>query len=525
MAKIDISKRNRIMQRSKKLGHCICDPRRKCPCNIFIDKGVCPCAGERPEPIDTSKVRLTTLVHNAGCASKIPASDLDGLLARLPYIDDAAVISGVSNGDDAGVYRLNDNTTIVQTVDLFTPCVDDPYTFGKICAANCLSDIYAMGGVPRTALSVLAFPSETLDKEIMYLMLKGAMEVLRDAKCALIGGHSIKDEEIKLGFAVTGTIDTDKVVTLESARTGDLLVLTKPLGVGVLSFAGQIGRPNKNGLEAAERSMMALNKDAAEVMIKVGVSACTDITGFGLFGHLTRMMRHSGTSARIYADTLPAFEGVIELLRDGVIPGAIERNAEYVGEGLILADDVGEEYKNLGFCSETSGGLLIAVPEERHAKLIDELRSRGVVPSIIGEVISGEDGVINLIMSKNKGVDMKSDKKNEKECCAPGCCSEDSSVGAEGTASGSMKAFGDMVASITASGKIDKRGKELIIFALVVLQRCEACISLHYKKALDMGITKEELDEAAWCAVLIGGAPVKMYYNEYLSGRNKISKT
>src|SRR5271157_2878501 len=155
------------MQRSKKLGHCICDPKRQCPCDVFRDRGICPCAGERPEPVDVSQIKLTELVHNAGCASKIPAADLENLLSRLPAVDDPAVISGLAAGDDAAVYKIDDHTTLVQTVDVFTPCVDDPYKFGKICACNCLSDIYAMGGVPRTALSVLAFPSETCDKEIM----------------------------------------------------------------------------------------------------------------------------------------------------------------------------------------------------------------------------------------------------------------------------------------------------------------------------------------------------------------------
>lgn len=420
MTIIDAAKRSRVMQRSKKLGHCICDPKRQCPCEIFKTRGICPCAGERPEPTDVSGIKLTELVHNAGCASKIPAADLEDLLSRLPPVDDPAIIYGLAAGDDAAIYKIDDHTTLVQTVDVFTPCVDDPYMFGKICACNCLSDIYAMGGVPRTALSVLAFPSETGDKEIMYLMLKGAMEVLQKAQCALIGGHSIKDEEIKLGFAITGTIDAGKAVALETARVGDALVLTKPLGVGVLNFANQIGRANQNGLTAAERSMMVLNKDASEAMIKVGVSACTDITGFGLYGHLTRMMRHSGTSARIYADALPVFEGVLELLHEGVIPGANERNAEFVGADLVVADDVAAEYRYLGFSAETSGGLLIAVPENRHKLLTDELTLRCVDWATIGEIIHGGNGGIDLVASNVKGERMKSGKEKE----APACSSE-----------------------------------------------------------------------------------------------------
>jgi len=529
MTKIDAAKRSRIMQRSKKLGHCICDPKRQCPCDIFKSRGICPCAGERPEPTDVSKIKLTELVHNAGCASKIPAADLENLLSRLPQVDDPAVISGLPAGDDAAVYKIDDHTTLVQTVDVFTPCVDDPYMFGKICACNCLSDIYAMGGVPRTALSVLAFPSETCDKEIMYLMLKGAMEVLQKAQCALIGGHSIKDEEIKLGFAITGTIDAGKAVALETARVGDALVLTKPLGVGVLNFANQIGRANKNGLDAAERSMMVLNKEASEAMIKVGVSACTDITGFGLYGHLTGMMRHSGTTARIYADALPIFEGVLELIHEGIIPGANERNAEFVGADLVVADDVAEEYRYLGFSAETSGGLLIAVPENRHKLLTDELTSRGVDWATIGEIIQGENGGIELIASNVKGERMESEKEKEAPACSSEketcCCADEgygygiNETGLSSTGTASTRAFGELIASVSASGKIDKRVKELILFALVVLQRCEDCLDMHYEKALGMGITREELDEAAWCAIAIGGAPVKMVYNVFLDKR------
>jgi selenide,water dikinase len=476
-----------------------------------------------------SKINLTELVHNAGCASKIPAADLENLLSRLPQVDDPAVISGLAAGDDAAVYKINDHTTLVQTVDVFTPCVDDPYKFGKICACNCLSDIYAMGGVPRTALSVLAFPSETCDKEIMYLMLKGAMEVLQRAQCSLIGGHSIKDEEIKLGFAITGTIDAGKAVSLETARVGDALILTKPLGVGILNFAKQIGRANQIGSDAAERSMMVLNKDASEAMIKIGVSACTDITGFGLYGHLTRMMRHSGTTARIYADTLPIFEGVLNLVHEGVIPGANERNAEFVGADLVVADDVAEEYRTLGFSSETSGGLLIAVPESRHKRLTDELTSRGVDWVTIGEIIQGEEGSIELIATKVKGERMES--KKEKEPPVPSseketCCCADEDRGVEknetslrSTGPASMRAFGELIASVSGSGNVDKRAKQLILFALVLIQRCEDCLDMHYEKALRMGITEAELDEAAWCSIAIGGAPVKMLYNVFLDKR------
>ena len=264
--KIDFAKRHRVMERSQLLGHCICDARRPCPCDALIERNICPCAGERPDPVEISQVKLTQLVRNAGCASKIAPADLDALLGRLPAVDDPAVISGLAAADDAAIYRISDALCLVQTVDVFTPCVDDPRLFGKICAANCLSDIYAMGGEPRTALSVLAFPSEKLPGEIIFQMLDGAMEVFKQARVALVGGHSVKDDEIKLGFAITGLINPAAAAALETPRAGDALVLTKPLGTGVLAFCRQIGRDYPAGMAAAELSMTALNRGAAEAM-------------------------------------------------------------------------------------------------------------------------------------------------------------------------------------------------------------------------------------------------------------------
>ncbi len=421
VSKIDPVKRKRVMQRSMKLGHCVCDPKSTCPCQTFKTQDICPCAGERPGTVANSRVKLTRMVHNAGCASKIPAADLERFLSRLPVTEDPAVISGLSAADDAGVYRINDSTTLVQTVDVMTPCVDDPEMFGKICAANCLSDIYAMGGIPRTALSVLAFPSDTLDGHIMYLMMKGAMEVLKQANCALLGGHSIKDEEIKLGFSVTGTIDADKVVAFETAKVGDQLVLTKPLGTGVLNFAKQIGRVHSAGLKTAELSMMTLNREAAEAMVNIGVSACTDITGFGLFGHLVRMLRHSKVTARVDADLLPACAGAIDRLRDGVVPGAIERNAEFVSESLVVAKGVREEMKNLGFDAQTSGGLLISVPMKKHQALIKDLMSRGIVPVTIGEITGCSEGRIELVPCKARASRSKRSAAHKALSSNSGC--------------------------------------------------------------------------------------------------------
>ncbi len=573
---IDFAKRRRVMERSQRLGHCICDPRRPCPCDVFREQGLCPCAGERPEAMDLSRVRLTELVRNAGCASKIAPADLDAVLTRLPRVDDPAVISGLAAADDAAIYRIAQDLCLLQTVDVFTPCVDDPRLFGRICAANCLSDIYAMGGMPRTALSILAFPSETLDGEIMYRMLAGAMETLAEARVALVGGHSLKDEEIKLGFAVTGLIDPSLAKALDSPCAGDLLVLTKPLGTGVLSFLRQVGREPGPGMAAAEASMATLNRAAAEAMVEARASACTDVTGFGLFGHLIRMARQSNLVARVYADSLPAFEGVVDALRDGVVPGAVERNREYLAEDLEVDVSVDEALVNLGCDAQTSGGLLIAIARERLDILRNALAARGARGYVIGEFLEPGQGRILLAASHSltaasqnprlagraipctpqlaanlpdgvHGVTRPNAQAGSAleapSCCAgppqkepristptnmnatppdsdihpPGCCSEFfESKPAQTSAAEAQNGFGAMMRAVQASGALDARTKELILFSLVVQSRCGPCFQAHYQKAREMGITQAELDEAAWCAIAMAGAPARMFYQESL---------
>jgi selenide, water dikinase len=551
------------MERSQRLGRCICDPRRPCPCEVFRQQGLCPCAGERPEAMDLSGLKLTQLVRNAGCASKIAPADLDAVLTRLPPVNDPAVISGLAAADDAAIYRLADDLCLVQTVDVFTPCVDDPRLFGRICAANCLSDIYAMGGTPRTALSILAFPSEALDGELMYRMLAGAMETLAEAQVALVGGHSIKDEEIKLGFAVTGLIEPNLAKALDTPSAGDLLVLTKPLGTGVLSFLRQAGREPGPGLAAAEASMATLNRAAAEAMIEAGASACTDVTGFGLFGHLIRMARQASLVARVYADSLPSFEGVLGALRDGVIPGAVERNREYLGEDLEVEAAVEEALVNLGFDAQTSGGLLIAIPPERLDAWQKAAAARQTRGYVIGELLEPGQGRILLSASRSltagapqrsanvpagahavtppasqigivpeppscragpaqsesqipKAIDMNT-PPSDSETHPPGCCADFfDPKPAETSAAQAQSGFSAMMRAVQSPGALDARTKELILFSLVVQSRCAPCFQAHYQKARQMGITQAQLDEAAWCAIAMAGAPARMFYEDCL---------
>ena len=522
--KIDFAKRRRVMERSQLLGHCICNVQRPCPCDVLREQNICPCAGERPEPVDISQVKLTQLVRNAGCASKISPADLDAVLGRLPAVEDPAVISGLAAADDAAIYRIADDLCLVQTVDVFTPCVDDPRLFGKICAANCLSDIYAMGGEPRMALSVLAFPSEKLPGEIIFQMLDGALEIFKQAGVALVGGHSVKDDEIKLGFAITGVINPAVAAALEKPNAGDALVLTKPLGTGVLAFCRQIGRDYPAGMAAAEVSMAALNRAAADAMKEAGASACTDVTGFGLFAHLRRMLRPSRLGTEIFADALPAFDGAMDAFRQGVIPGAIERNREYVGDAIHIAPGVDEATVNLGFDAQTSGGLLIAVPMERLEMLRQSLALRGANCFVIGKIIDGAAGQVFLSPTEiaksnstiqSQKIDSMKTPTNNSPAHGDGCCADvfQNETAASSVAE-SQKAFGALIRSVQAAGALDEKTKELILFSQVVGSRCQPCFDVHFRKAREMGISQTELDEAAWCAIAMGGAPVKMFYQE-----------
>ncbi len=384
---IDYQKRKRIMGRSIALGHCICNPKDPCPCDVFKQKNVCLCAGEREEDAPED-VALTSLVENAGCASKIGQEDLKRALSGLPRVVDPRVLVSSETCDDAGVYKLTPRMALVQSVDVFTPVVDDAYAFGEIAAANSVSDIYAMGGKPLTALSIVAFPIEALSPRIMNRMLQGGVDKLREAGVALLGGHSIKDREIKLGFAVTGVVHPDKMTVNSKARPGDVLILTKPLGTGTLSFARQIGRAPAAGLAEAEASMRALNRAAAEIMTAAGVTTATDITGFGLAGHLGEIAAQSGVVIEVYASAIPVFSGVLDLIRAGVISGAVERNREYASSFVRREKDAGEDLETLLYDPQTSGGLLMAVRKGKAPAVLSALRKNGIPSAaIIGRVI------------------------------------------------------------------------------------------------------------------------------------------
>jgi selenide,water dikinase len=440
---IDKEKRRRIMQRSIKLGHCICNPKEPCPCDVFKQQNVCLCAGERLEEA-SENVPLTRFVENAGCASKINQTDLKIVLAGLPAISDPRVLVCADTCDDAGIYKLTDDLALVQSVDVFTPNVDDPYTFGQIAAANSLSDIYAMGGKPATALSIVGFPIETMSHKIMNRMLRGGIDKMKEAGVEVIGGHSIKDTEIMFGFAVTGIIDPEKIITNDRAQPGDVLVLTKPIGTGVISFASQLDRAPKKAMETIGRSMAELNKTAAEAMVEAGVTAATDVTGFGLMGHLSEMVAQSGVTAEIYTDQVPFFDGVLALVREELISGAIERNREYATQYVEVTEGVTEDVEIALYDPQTSGGFLIAIKEDHAEDFVTELRDKGLnSASIIGKVVERSAG--KIVLTKNpcmkqpempapgndtqEGGKLADDRKPEKStrqdkpCCK--CCSKE----------------------------------------------------------------------------------------------------
>ncbi len=522
---IDRDKRKRIMARSIALGHCICNPKQTCPCPLFKDKNVCLCAGERlaDAPHD---VALTELVENAGCASKISQADLKEALAGLPQIRDPRVLVGAASYDDAGVYRLDARSALVQTVDVFTPNVDDPYLFGQVAAANSVSDIYAMGGRPITALSIIGFPIETLSPAVMNRILRGGLDKMREAGVVVIGGHSIKDDEVKFGFAVTGLIRPDRIVTNDRARPGDVLVLTKPLGTGVLSFARQLGRASAEAMAAVSRSMAALNKAAAEVMVELGVVTATDVTGFGLAGHLIEMAVQSGVTVEVEADRLPVFPEALDYIRQGVMSGALERNREYAAAFIEVGRNVGEELEGLLYDPQTSGGLLIAVPEKKAARLLEQLKkSRVKGAAAIGRVIARSKGKIMVKSKKSIPSGRKPNwpKEAPVETHAGSCCPGGPPADADAAEAHShapvkfgdaaLKArFESFLAAAIGEGAVPLRTKELMAVSLSLLAKCGPCVTAHLEKARSLGVTEDEIAEAVWLAVAFGGAPVLMFY-------------
>ena len=308
-------------------------------------------------------LRLTELSHGAGCACKLDPAALHPLLAQLPAVDDPAVLVGSESADDAAVYRLSDKLAIVSTTDFFTPIVDDPYDFGRIAATNALSDVYAMGGTPLMALNLVAYSLDELGPEPLREILRGGSDVAAAAGVPIVGGHSIDDREPKYGLAVTGTVHPDRILRNSTAAAGHAIYLSKPVGGGAATTALKRGG-GEAVLDAVVSVMTTLNRDASAAALAAGASACTDVTGFGLLGHLHELCLGSGLEAEIHSGAVPAIEGVLDLLRGDEPPvaGGTRRNRAWVEPNVVWDDDVPEHLRWLLCDAMTSGGLLVAAP-------------------------------------------------------------------------------------------------------------------------------------------------------------------
>lgn len=320
------------------------------------------------------------------------------VLHSLPKFDHPDVIVGTETSDDAGVFRLRADLAIVNTVDFFTPIVDDPYTFGQIAAANALSDIYAMGAEPKTALNIVAFPKGRLDLEILGEIIKGGAERVREAGAVVIGGHSIIDQELKYGLAVTGVIHPDRVIRNVGVQVGDALVLTKPLGTGIIATALKKRRASATSVRAAVASMRALNSTASSIMRRFPVHACSDVTGYGLLGHAVEMASGSGVTIVLRSSALPLLPAARRLATEGLLTGGCKRNRDYLEDKIAVDRSVSEVLLEVALDPQTSGGLLIALPKGDAPTLVEALRASGIeAAATIGFSTSFEDTWVRLV--------------------------------------------------------------------------------------------------------------------------------
>ena len=333
-------------------------------------------------------VRLTEQVKAGGCASKLPPGFLHSVLMRLPKDDDPNLLVGFDRSDDAGVYRIAPNLAMVQTVDFFTPMVDDPYTYGQIAATNALSDVYAMGGRPVTALSLVCFPLNG-DPDVLEQIMLGGLSKMQEAGCVVVGGHSVRDVEMKFGYAVTGLIHPDAVFTNSGAKTGDVLVLTKAIGTGVITTALKQRKAAPDWVAAAVRSMTTLNRRALELAKGYEVHAATDITGFGLMGHCRELAVGSGVRLSIEVTAIPLLDGALEAVQLGTLPAGLFANREFAEcvAGDVDGARIPSDLRTLLYDPQTSGGLLLSVAPQHAETLLAELQASGLSAARIGCIL------------------------------------------------------------------------------------------------------------------------------------------
>ena len=314
----------------------------------------------------------------------------------MPLISDPNLLTGYEHAEDAGVYKISEDTALVQTVDFFTPTVDDPFIFGQIAATNAINDIYAMGGKPLTAMNIVCFPIKTMDKSVLHDVLAGGLSKMREAGVLLVGGHSVEDNEIKYGLSVTGVIRPDRVFYNRGARPGDRLILTKPLGTGIVSTAikGDVAAPDL--IKTAIACMTELNKKSSELMLdRYEIHSCTDITGFGLFGHACEMIEGEDIGLKLYASAIPIFKGVQDLVESGYVPGGLYRNRDFRMAQIEKASSCPAWIYDVCFDPQTAGGLFFSLSASEASHLVNEMRNAGLADTaIVGEVVSGHPGKI-----------------------------------------------------------------------------------------------------------------------------------
>lgn len=343
-------------------------------------------------------VKLTSLSSKGGCGCKIGPADLQQVIRALPQAEpNPNLLVGLDTSDDAGVYKLTDELAIVQTVDFFTPIVDDPYSFGQIAAANALSDVYAMGGKPLTVLNIVAFPINKLDKQVLADILRGAADKVKEAGATLVGGHSIDDNEPKFGLAVTGLIHPDKVKANAGAKPGDKLILTKPIGVGIMTTSIKKDALSEEEVKRVTQVMSTLNKTAAEVMEPYTVNGCTDVTGFGLLGHTAELAKGSGVGMRIGFSQVPVLPRVRELAEAGFVPGGTKNNYAHLEGTVTFAPSIDQLDQWILCDAVTSGGLLISAAADEADSLLGSLLQAGVEAAMIGEVVADHPGRISVV--------------------------------------------------------------------------------------------------------------------------------
>ena len=341
-------------------------------------------------------MKLTELAKSAGCAGKLGPGHLDAALKRIPRQNIPEVLVGFENSDDAGVYQITPDLALVQTVDYFPPIVDDPYTYGQIAATNALSDVYAMGGQPKTALSVVGFPTKGVEFTVLGEIMRGGIDKLNEAGVALLGGHSVRDDEIKFGYAITGIVEIKNIKQNKGARPGNRLILTKPLGTGLITTALKRSTPSPEHVQAAINTMLQLNRCASEICLEFRVDAMTDITGFGLTGHAIEVGRASRITIHLDHRKLPLLPGTLEYSREGFCAAGLTSNREFFGPHVRISDGVPPDVQNVLFDPQTSGGLLIFCESSDADALLQNLTASGIPAVEIGSTSEASSDLLTV---------------------------------------------------------------------------------------------------------------------------------